>query len=61
MKLGNAFKQEFVQVDDKNRFYYMLQQMQSNRWKITLVVFKFESKTPGRVMSPLAKEGLVPV
>ena len=38
MKLGNAFKQEFVQVDDKNRFYYMLQQMQSNRWKITLVV-----------------------
>jgi len=38
MKLSNAFKQEFVQVDDKNRFYYMLQQMQSNRWKITLVV-----------------------
>ena len=38
MKLSNAFKQEFVQVDDKNRFYYMLQQMQTNRWKITLVV-----------------------
>jgi hypothetical protein len=28
----------FVKVDDKNRFYYMLQQMQANRWKITLVV-----------------------
>ena len=32
------FKNEFVQVDDKNRFYYMLQQMQANRWRITLVV-----------------------
>jgi antibiotic biosynthesis monooxygenase (ABM) superfamily enzyme len=38
MKLLNFGKQEFVKVDDKNRFYYMLQQMQSNRWKITLVV-----------------------
>jgi hypothetical protein len=38
MKLLNFGKQEFVQVDDKNRFYYMLQQMQTNRWKITLVV-----------------------
>jgi len=28
----------YVKVDDKNRFYYMLQQMQSNRWRITLVV-----------------------
>lgn len=28
----------FVKVDDKNRFYYMLQQMQSNRWKITMIV-----------------------
>lgn len=28
----------FVKVDDKNRFYYMLQQMQSNRWKITAIV-----------------------
>lgn len=27
-----------VQVEDKNRFYYMLQQMQSNRWRITIVV-----------------------
>jgi uncharacterized membrane protein (DUF485 family) len=28
----------YVKVDDKNRFYYMLQQMQSNRWKITAIV-----------------------
>ena len=38
MKLGNFFKSEYVKVDDKNRFYYMLQQMQENRWKITLLV-----------------------
>lgn len=25
-------------VDDKNRFYSMLQQMQNNRWKITMIV-----------------------
>ena len=31
-------KPEFVAVDDKNRFYFMLQQMQSNRWKITAIV-----------------------
>lgn len=29
---------DYVSVEDKNRFYYMLQQMQTNRWKITLVV-----------------------
>ena len=29
---------EYVKVEDKNRFYYMLQQMQSNRWRITIVV-----------------------
>lgn len=29
---------EPVQVDPKNRFYYMLQQMQANRWKITAIV-----------------------
>ena len=29
---------EYVQVDDKNRFYFMLQQMQNNRWKITSIV-----------------------
>lgn len=31
-----------VKVEDKNRFYYMLQQMQVNRWKITgIVLFLF--------------------
>ena len=38
MKLSNLTKTEFTPVDDKNRFYFMLQQMQTNRWKITLVV-----------------------
>ena len=29
-------------VEDKNRFYFMLQQMQTNRWKITgIVLFLF--------------------
>jgi uncharacterized membrane protein (DUF485 family) len=28
----------YTKVDDKNRFYYMLQQMQSNRWRITAIV-----------------------
>ena len=28
----------YVKVEDKNRFYYMLQQMQANRWKITMIV-----------------------
>ena len=39
-KLKNLFTggDGYVKVDDKNRFYYMLQQIQSNRWKITLVV-----------------------
>jgi len=33
---------DYVKVDDKNRFYYMLQQMQANRWKITgIVLFLF--------------------
>jgi hypothetical protein len=27
-----------VKVEDENRFYYMLQQMQSNRWRITAIV-----------------------
>ena len=31
-------KQEYVTVEDKNRFYFMLQQMQSNRWRITAIV-----------------------
>ena len=29
---------EPVKVEDKNRFYYMLQQMQANRWRITAIV-----------------------
>jgi uncharacterized membrane protein (DUF485 family) len=29
---------DYVKVDDKNRFYFMLQQMQGNRWRITIVV-----------------------
>lgn len=33
---------EYVEVEDKNRFYFMLQQMQTNRWKITgIVLFLF--------------------
>jgi hypothetical protein len=39
--LGTS-KSEFVKVEDKNRFYFMLQQMQNNRWKITgIVLFLF--------------------
>jgi len=26
-------KPDYVKVEDKNRFYYMLQQMQNNRWE----------------------------
>jgi len=25
-------------IDDKNRFYFMLQEMQNNRWRITAIV-----------------------
>ena len=40
MKFKNPLFREtpYVKVEDKNRFYYMLQQMQSNRWKITTIV-----------------------
>lgn len=40
MKIKNPLFREtpFVKVEDKNRFYYMLQQMQSNRWRITTIV-----------------------
>lgn len=31
-------KSEYVKVEDNNRFYFMLQQMQFNRWKITAIV-----------------------
>jgi hypothetical protein len=37
-KIFSFGKSDYVKVDDKNRFYYMLQQMQSNRWKITVIV-----------------------
>jgi hypothetical protein len=30
--------EDIKSVDDKNRFYFMLQQMQNNRWKITSIV-----------------------
>jgi len=40
MSLGKFFssKTDYVKVEDKNRFYYMLQQMQANRWRITAIV-----------------------
>ena len=43
IKKALGFSQaEPVKVDSKNRFYYMLQQMQANRWKITgIVLFLF--------------------
>lgn len=31
-------KSDYVKVENDNRFYYMLQQMQFNRWKITAIV-----------------------
>lgn len=31
-------KSDYVKVENSNRFYYMLQQMQFNRWKITAIV-----------------------
>lgn len=38
MKSFFSPKSEYVKIDDNNRFYYMLQQMQFNRWKITAIV-----------------------
>jgi hypothetical protein len=40
MSLKNLFisKNTMTKVDDKNRFYYMLQEMQNNRWRITAIV-----------------------
>ena len=39
MSLRKIFSNnDYVPVDDKNRFYYMLQQMQANRWRITVIV-----------------------
>jgi hypothetical protein len=46
----------YVKVEDKNRFYYMLQQMQSNRWKITLLIlFTFFFIVFGIVMAVMFK------
>ena len=40
-KIENVNKEK-VKTEDTNRFYYMLQQMQNNRWKITgTVLFLF--------------------
>jgi len=33
-----GFEKIATKVDDKNRFYFMLQEMQSNRWRITAIV-----------------------
>ena len=40
MKLKDFLKADpdYVKVEDKNRFYFMLQQMQANRWRITAIV-----------------------
>jgi hypothetical protein len=38
MKNFFSSKTDYVKVEDKNRFYYMLQQMQANRWRITAIV-----------------------
>jgi hypothetical protein len=46
-KLKDAIKSfvgtdDIKTIEDKNRFYFMLQQMQNNRWKITgIVLFLF--------------------
>ena len=37
-KLFNSSSQDFAQMDNSNRFNYLLQQMQNNRWKITLII-----------------------
>ena len=43
MRFMNPLKEApYVKVDSRNRFYFMLQQMQSNRWRITgIVLFLF--------------------
>lgn len=40
MKLKDLLKADpdYVKVEDKNRFYFMLQQMQANRWRITAII-----------------------
>jgi len=47
---------DFQQVENSQRFYYMLQVMQSNRWKITLLVmFTFFFIVFGIVLSVMFK------
>ena len=43
MRFMNPLREApYVKVDSRNRFYFMLQQMQSNRWRITgIVLFLF--------------------
>ena len=36
--LLNSGSNEFTKVENSQRFNFMLQQMQSNRWKITLII-----------------------
>ena len=58
MKLLDFFgqKEDFKNVDNNQRFNYLLQQMQSNRWKITLLVmFTFFFIIFGIVMAILFK------
>jgi hypothetical protein len=40
MKLKDFLKADpdYIKVEDKNRFYFMLQQMQANRWRITAII-----------------------
>ena len=40
MKIQDFLKADpdYVKVEDKNRFYFMLQQMQANRWRITAII-----------------------
>jgi hypothetical protein len=47
---------DYQKVDNSQRFYYMLQVMQSNRWKITLLVmFTFFFIIFGIVLSVMFK------
>jgi hypothetical protein len=55
-KLVGGNGEDFVKVDNSQRFNYMLQQMQTNRWKITLIVlFTFFFIIFGIVLSIMFK------
>ena len=50
---------DYQQVENSQRFYYMLQVMQSNRWKITLLVmFTFFFIVFGIVLSVMFKASI---